>query len=136
MFDALTTPERLPLLILLVIWAILLFGGFVLGKRSEDGRRRIPVWTRIGSSLTLVIAAWCWLILARESAAARFALPVAVRMTLGLFGDLFMAKLIVKSDQYVLGGMGSFGLGHVAYIVAFIGFGDLIGATSDRVGAW
>src|SRR5579862_3956226 len=125
MFDTLTTPEGLPLLILLLMWAALLFGGFIFGKPHEDGARRMPTWTRMASSLTLVVAAWYWLILTRDSSVMRFALPIAIGMTLGLVGDLFMAKLIIHSDKHVLGGIGSFGLGHVAYIVAFISFGDL-----------
>ncbi len=136
MLDALTTPERLPLLILLVAWALLLFGGFIWGKPSADGARRMPTWTRIVSSLVLVIAAWYWVILVRASDAARFAIPVAVGMTLGLIGDLFMAKLIIKSDKHVLGGIGAFGLGHIAYIGGFVGFGDAIGANGDRLVAW
>ena len=36
-------------------------------------------------------------------------------MTLGFVGDLFMAKLL-PLRPYVLGGIASFGLGHVAYI--------------------
>ena len=32
MFDLLTSPERLPLLILLVAWVLLLFGGFIFGR--------------------------------------------------------------------------------------------------------
>ena len=136
MFDTLTSPARLPLLILLIAWALLLFGGFVFGRRSEDGTRRMPTWTRIASSLVLVIAAGYWVILARESRAAGFAIAVALGMTLGLVGDLFMAKLIIKSEQHILGGIGSFGLGHIAYIAGFIGFGDVIGANDGRTAAW
>lgn len=136
MFDTLTTPEGLPLLILLLIWAALLFGGFIFGRPREDGSRRMPVWTRVASSLTLVTAAWYWLVLARDSSASRFALPVAIGMTLGFIGDLFMAKLIIRSDKHILGGIGSFGLGHVAYIIAFISFGDLIGAANGQLAAW
>jgi uncharacterized membrane protein YhhN len=45
-----------------------------------------------------------------------FALCIAIGMTFGLIGDLFLAHLIpVKQDM--LAGIASFGLGHVAYIV-------------------
>ncbi len=135
MVDSFTSPERI-LLLLVVIWALLLFGGFILGKRSEDGTRRMPVWTRMASSFVLVIAAWYWSIVARETSAARFAFPVAVGMTLGFVGDLFMAKLIIKSEQHILGGIGSFGLGHIAYMIGFVWFGDAIGANGDRLVAW
>lgn len=43
---------------LLVLWALLLFGGFAFGKPNEERTRRMPAWTRIGSSLALVVAAW------------------------------------------------------------------------------
>lgn len=134
MFSFMTTHPLL--LVLLAIWAALLFGGFVFGRRWPDGTRRMPVWTRMASSLTLVIAAWYWYSLAHEGAAARFALPVAVGMTLGFIGDLFMAKLIIKSDQHILGGIGAFGLGHIAYIIGFISFGEAVGAADNRVAAW
>ncbi len=124
------------LVALLLGWAALLFGGFIFGRRSSDGTRRMPSWTRLGSSLVLVIAAWSWWLLARQSGAARFALLVAVGMTLGFIGDLFMARLIVKSDKHILGGIGAFGLGHIAYIAAFVGFADAIGATNGRIAAW
>lgn len=136
MFDSSTTPERLPLLVLLGLWAALLFGGFIFGRRWDDGTRRMPVWTRMASSLALVIAAWYWFILTRDGTTAGFSLPVAIGMTLGFVGDLFMAKLITKSDNAVLGGIGAFGLGHITYIIAFVSFGDLIGATNYRVEAW
>ena len=142
MFDTLTTPQRLPLLILLGLWAILLFGGFIFGKTSSDGTkrelasRRMPRWTRLSSSLVLVLAGWYWWALAREGEAADFALTVAIGMTLGFVGDLFMAKLIIKSEKHVLGGIGAFGLGHIAYIVGFISFGDQIGVIEGRVAAW
>jgi hypothetical protein len=136
MLDFWLTPAYFPLLLFAAVWAALLFGGFILGKRWDDGTRRMPVWTRMASSFVLVIAGWYWLLIARETTAVRYALPVAIGMTLGLVGDLFMAKLITRSDQHVLGGIGAFGLGHIAYIVALVGFGDLLGATSYRVPAW
>jgi len=134
MFDSPTTPERLPLLILLILWALLLFGGFIFGK-SADSTRRMPTWMRIASSLVLVIAAWVWSNLVSDTDASRFAFPVAIGMTLGFIGDLFMAKLIIKSNKYVFGGIAAFSLGHIAYIAAFVGFSDRIGATSGRLAA-
>lgn len=136
MFDSWLTPNRLLLLVLAALWAALLFGGFILGKRWDDGTRRMPVWTRMASSFVLVLAAWYWIFLSYDNEAIRYALPVAFGMTLGFFGDQFMAKLITSSEHYVLGGISAFGLGHVAYIVAFVGFGDRIGATSYRIEAW
>lgn len=136
MFDWWLNPKYLPLLFLVALWAALLFGGFILGKRWDDNTRRMPVWTRMASSLVLVVAAWGWFLAARDTGAAGYALPVAIGMTFGLIGDLFMAKLITGSEQHVVGGIGAFGLGHVAYIVAFLTYGDRIGATDNRVAPW
>ena len=52
-------------------------------------------------------------------------------MTLGLVGDLFMARLLSVA-QYVLLGMGAFGLGHVAYIAAGLVYGNQHGFGRDR----
>jgi hypothetical protein len=124
------------LLVLLLVWAGFLFGGFVLGREQEGHSRRMPAWTRMASSLTLVVAAWSWWVFAPSGRLQEFALLIAIGMTLGFIGDLFMAKLIIRSDKHVLGGIGSFGLGHVAYIIAFLRFGDALGATDGRFAAW
>lgn len=112
---------------LLLLWAALLFGGFIFGKSHDGGRHRMPTWTRMASSLTLVVAAWSWFLVI---AANRFyqdvsiiSLLVAVGMTLGFIGDLFMAGLIPVKNN-VLGGIGSFGLGHIIYIAAFLLIGQ------------
>jgi hypothetical protein len=131
-------PFPIPpwLLTLLALWALLLFGGFALGKPNAAGTRRMPRWTRMASSLTLVIAAWDWYSLARGGGAESFALLIAIGMTLGFLGDLFMADLIPVSEP-VMGGIGSFGLGHIAYIAAFLLFGNAHGldAPGPRWGA-
>jgi hypothetical protein len=123
---------------LLAVWAALLFGGFIFGRRSPDGSRRMPAWTRLGSSLALVLAAGGWLSLATpyENAASVYAFAVLVGMSLGFLGDLFMAKLIIRSEKAALGGMAAFGLGHIAYIGGFLQFGDAIGANQYRAAAW
>lgn len=100
--------------LLFITWAALLFGGFVFGKRWTDGTRRMPVWTRMASSLTLALSAW-WFALRGQTAS--YAVLFAFGMTFGLLGDLFMARLI-PVGQYVLGGMASFGIGHICYVVA------------------
>ncbi|MBE2271484.1 MAG: lysoplasmalogenase [Anaerolinea sp.] len=111
-------------LIALVIWASLLFGGFLFGKLWADRSRRMPVWTRMASSLTLVIAAWLFVLI--DPAVHVYTLPVAVGMTFGFLGDLFMAKLI-PFKQYVIGGIGSFGIGHILYIVGFLATMNALG---------
>ncbi|MGH2544865.1 MAG: lysoplasmalogenase family protein [Ardenticatenaceae bacterium] len=107
------------LVALVLLWGGLLFGGFLFGERNESNTRRMPTWTRMASSFTLVVVAWLSYGLVMEGELARFALLIAVGMTLGFIGDLFMAQLL-PLEKYVLGGMGAFGLGHVAYIAALL----------------
>src|SRR5262245_21109421 len=118
--------ERTWLIALLVLWAVLLFGGFIFGKLDAMSTRRMPAWTRIASSLTLVVAAWSQYLFARDTAINAFALLIAGGMTLGLIGDLFMAQLL-PMKKYVLGGISGFGLGHIAYITALIQLGNQLG---------
>jgi hypothetical protein len=122
MFPELTDIQQFWLIGLLILWAIFLFGGFLFGKLNADQTHRIPRWGRMASSFTLVIVAWSWFILA-DVFPRSYSLLLAVGVTLGFIGDLFMAKLIPFKD-YVLGGIGSFGLGHIAYIIAFISFSN------------
>lgn len=121
---------------LLVLWAALLFGGFIFGSPSSDGSRRMPTWTRMGSSLVLVIAAWSWYAFS-TGRATPFPLLIAAGMSLGFLGDLFMAGLLPVGKR-VLWGMGAFGLGHVAYIAAIISYGNRYGFPEPeaRWGAW
>lgn len=121
---------------LIILWGLLLFGG-LLGSADAERTRRMPRPTRMLSSLVLVIVAWSFALIHRESPAADAALLVANGMTLGFIGDLFMAKLILKDERHVLGGIGAFGLGHVAYIAAFLRLADRLGleASTARWGA-
>jgi hypothetical protein len=65
-----------------------------------------------------------------------YSLPIAIGMTLGFIGDLFMAQLIPLKD-YVIGGIGSFGLGHITYIIAFNNFGtNRLGIIVYEYGRW
>lgn len=130
----LETLETLWLVTLLILWAGLLFGGFVFGTPSEDGARRMPIWTRIASSLALVVAAWSWFLIAQGSDFHRLALFIAAGMTLGFIGDLFMAQLL-PLDDYVLGGMAAFGLGHVAYIAGILDYANVHNLT-DAAARW
>lgn len=125
------------LLILAIVWAGLLFGGFILGQPQAERAGRMPTWTRMASSLTLAAAGWVWAAAAGEGATAGFARGLAVGMTFGFLGDLCMAKLLPVSP-HVLWGMAAFGLGHVAYIAAILGFGDAQGlnAAGPRLAAW
>ncbi len=114
------------LLILLVLWALFLFGGFVFG--AKDPTRRMPRWTRMASSLVLVIAAFSWYLFVRQTAAANYALLIAVGMTFGFIGDLSLAGLL-PGGRSVIGGIAAFGLGHIFYITAFLRFASQTGLT-------
>ena len=56
------------LLILLIAWAALLFGGFIFGKPQAGREGRMPTWTRVGSTFTLMAAGWAWAALAATPA--------------------------------------------------------------------
>jgi hypothetical protein len=138
MFRHLDSPwQRGVLLGLALVWAGLLFGGFLFGSPAEPGGRRMPTWTRMSSSLALVLAAWCWCWAARAGGAAGFGVLLAAGMTLGFLGDLCNAEL-VPLPQPILGGMAAFGLGHVAYVAAALSFGNQHGLSDPaaRWGAW
>jgi hypothetical protein len=116
-----------PILVALwVAWLALLAAAMVLGNRQAGHAGSAATWARMGSSLALVAAAWigfwCW----RGSRAGRFIALVALGMTLGTLGDFFNAGLLeslIPLPSPVLGGMISFGLGHIAYIVACVAAG-------------
>ncbi len=134
--SSLTWPQGAWLLALLLAWAVLLFSG--LWAEAEPGRLgRMPRRRRLLSSLVLVVAGWSMALFARGTGAAGYAALIALGMTLGFIGDLFMANLLPGS-QPVLGGMAAFGLGHVAYIAAGLRASAAYGlvATGPRAIAW
>lgn len=124
------------MLALLALWAAFLFGGFLFGKPDETGARRMPTWTRMASSLTLVLAAWSAYLFSRGFWSDGLSLWVALGMTLGCLGDLILARVIPLREP-VLGGIGAFGLGHIAYITALLPFwsSPVLAAASPRWGA-
>ena len=106
-----------------LLWFVLLVGGFVLGIYTSDegptARSHIPTPMRMGSSVALVAAALVAAAGRRHRVEARFLGWIATGMAFGLLGDLFNADLLaVGLPNPVLGGIVSFGLGHVAYILA------------------
>lgn len=138
MFDVLGDPlQRQWLIGLLILWAALLFGGFALGRPAERPPRRMPVWTRMLSSVALVVAGWSWFLFSRDGEAGVYALLIAIGVTFGLLGDLAMAGLIRLGDR-VIGGILAFGLGHVVYIAAILHLSDRFGLNAEgvRLGAW
>ncbi len=129
--------QRLELLGLLLLWALFLFGGFLFGKTNAERTRRMPTWTRLASSCTLVLAAWSWYFFTQDTSLGTFSLLIAIGMTLGCLGDLLLAELF-PFPQSVLGGMAAFGLGHIAYIAALLLVGNQLHLTAptSRFGAW
>lgn len=113
--------ETTLLVILLLIWAGLLFGGLAFGQLNEDETHRMPTWTRLLSSLTLVVAAWVWFAVSQGTAIDVLSFGIAIGMTFGFFGDIFMAR-VLGIEPHVLSGMAAFGLGHVAYIIGLLLF--------------
>lgn len=117
-FPAITDDfSRFALVGLWAIWSVCLFGGMAIGRLNADHTHRSPTWMRIASSSALVTAGAVWWINARGTGVEGFAVCVAVGMALGFLGDLFMARLLA-ANNYVMGGIGAFGLGHLAYIAA------------------
>ncbi|MCS7070616.1 MAG: hypothetical protein NZM00_03865, partial [Anaerolinea sp.] len=114
----------LPHAVLYAAWAVLLIGGFLFHPAPVDGGHRIPRPARMLSSLMLVLAALFsalaahpGILLERAGRDLTFTMPtdiagrdpvfvlVAAGMAFGLLGDLFMARLIVRGEGYVLPGM-------------------------------
>jgi hypothetical protein len=105
-----------------IVWASLLFGGFVFGKLDTQQNRRMPIWTRLASSLVLVIGAWMWFAISQGTQVSLLATWIAIGMTLSFLGDIFMAR-ILHLEPYILYGIGAFGLGHIAYIIGLANTG-------------
>jgi hypothetical protein len=127
--------QQIYLAILLIVWAMFLFGGFVFG--SPGSERRMPVWTRLASSAVLVVAGFSWAILSRGTPAAGYGVLIAAGMFLGFFGDLSLANLFLSGRKAQLAGIGAFALGHLCYIPAIWLLGQDLGLTSTtaRLGA-
>jgi uncharacterized membrane protein YhhN len=109
-----------------------LFGGFIFGK--ESGTHRMPSWTRMASSATLVLAGWSWFLIAPQTAARPYALLIAVGMSFGFLGDLILAGYL-PGGRNVLAGMIAFGIGHIFYIIAILRYSNTLGFT-DPTKRW
>ncbi len=120
--------------LLLAAWAVLLFGGFVFGP-ADDSAGRMPVWTRLGSSLALVAFAWVAHLVCRAGPIARFSLFLALGMTCGFVGDVLLSGALPGGEN-VLAGIAAFGLGHVFYISAPVHWGRRAGLRDARARAW
>lgn len=123
-------PLFVALLVTLwVVWAGLLFGGYFLAPHVPDGERRMPRWTRLGSSLVLVLVGWVLAFVFTGDRLSVFARLIAVGMSLGFVGDLFLAR-VLPAPNHVLAGIGAFALGHVAYISAGLRLAPILGLTA------
>lgn len=134
----LSTGQRFWLILLIMVWAEVLVGGFLVGTSRADYTRRMPIWTRMSASFLLVVAAYVWwsaLDAAPEASYRRLALFIMAGMALGFLGDLFMAEVIRVPFNYVLAGIGAFGLGHAAYIAGMIDFSGAM-VYDDSVARW
>lgn len=120
----LPAAARLWLQILLVVWALLLFGGWALGRPNAARTRRMPLWTRLGSSLVLALAAWTWAGLTATAPLAGASLPLALGMTCGLAADVVMAG---EGKARKLGGILLFAANHILYITALLRFAAAAG---------
>lgn len=116
----LNQTQRYWLIGLLGLWALLLFGGFFFGGPA-DASRRMPTWTRMASSATLVTAAFSWYAFTRQTPAGSYALLIALGMTFGFLGDLALAGFL-PGGRNVIAGIGFFGVGHLFYITAMLRF--------------
>jgi len=124
MFSYLENSQRVWLIVLLVLWAVFLFGGFAFGHESVT--QRMPRWTRMASSATLVVAAFSWYLFAAGGTAKSYALFIAIGMSFGLLGDLILAGFF-PGGRNVLGGIIAFGIGHIFYITAILRLSNQLG---------
>ncbi len=125
------TSQQAWLIFLLLFWGILLFGGFIFGS-GQDGRR-MPAWTRLGSSAVLVVAGISWALISREYATARYASLLALGMALGFAGDLSLAQVLLTGRKSQLAGIAAFAAGHLFYIPAIWQLGQQLGLTDNAV---
>jgi hypothetical protein len=129
MFSYLNNPiQQVWLTMMLVLWAALLFGGYIFGQEKEG--RRMPGWTRLGSSAVLVIAGFSWVVISRNYGTGSYALLLAMGMTFGLLGDLFLAKVFTSGMRANIGGIIAFAIGHLLYIAGIWRLGNEWGLTN------
>jgi hypothetical protein len=118
--------------VLWFLWSALLLAALVAGNRVGHGGGW-PTALRMGSSVVLVVTAW-WAFANWQGAARMFALAIAIGMTAGAIGDFFNAGLLrfVPLSDPTLGGIISFGLGHVAYIAGSLFLARRAGLNDSR----
>lgn len=131
LLNELSIGKQIWLTMLLLLWAIFLFGGFIYGRESHE--HRIPRPARMASSLALALAGWSWWLFAPQ-VAKPYALWIALGMSLGLLGDLILAGY-GRRGRDVPSGMLAFGLGHLCYIAGIIWLSRQLQATDLTIRA-
>jgi uncharacterized membrane protein YhhN len=124
--------HKTSFVVLWVLWLAALGGAMIAGNSLGSHGHPVPTWLRMGSSLVLVATGWWAWSLWRNASVGRFAFWIALGMTLGTIGDFFNADLLpfIPIRPPVLGGIASFGLGHIAYITGCIILARQAGLTS------
>jgi len=118
--------------LLLTIWAALLILGFAFGKLDEERINRIPRRNKILSSLILVTCALIWWRAgASGTPLSTYAALLFFGMAFSFLGDLIMAQLL-PLPQYVLFGIGAFGVAHVLYVIGYLRLGGVLGLQDGR----
>jgi hypothetical protein len=126
------TTQVTLFVVLWVVWAGMLAVAMLLGNFVGGHGSAAATAARMGSSIALVVTAWAAYGMWRHAPVARFALLIAVGMTLGTIGDFFNANLLtfIPLKNGTLGGIAAFGLGHVAYITGCFQLGRRAGLTN------
>jgi len=117
------------LIALFILWGSLLFGGFVFSSNPASSQYEIPTAAKMASSLVLVVAGWSWCLFLRSCDLRTYALLIATGMSFGFVGDLCMAGLLPIGNT-VLGGMASFGIGHIVYLAALMHVARVVGCST------
>ncbi|MBI3243833.1 MAG: lysoplasmalogenase [Chloroflexi bacterium] len=124
MFSPTTSLTLFSLLALFILSNI---AAILFGQPSPDRTRRAIPWLQRSTSLQLAIMAWLfWVLAARGTALATFALLIAFGMSISFVADLIMAE-IIRLPNRVLGGIVVFGLAHLTYIAAYVAGGQALG---------
>lgn len=126
MYKFLPSQQRIWIISLALLWGLFLFGGFLLGTPDAAYSHRMPTWTRMASSFSLVIVALSWFLFSRGKCVNRYALFISIGMAFGFLGDLILAGVIPVPDRVIMG-IGSFAIGHIFYIVAILRLSNQFG---------
>lgn len=110
---------------LLVMWASLLFGGYILG---------LPGWTRLAANAVLVLSAWYWFVVSIGTDGVTLTLWLAIGMSFSHVADLLMARIVPISNP-LLYAMGIFGIAHLAYHVGLLSIANTL-QLRFHLGVW